>query len=259
MKNIFWTVLLVLAMMGVSFANLENNEASAIAVNIAPKEQQQILSPNTKPTAEDPDIKDSDSPPQNPQILIWSNGTLIPMLTDLATVHSSSFLGRTSPRESLERAKTKAQELDLLLVASDIETWIKHHPWKAAFYAASAIGSFAPEILSIPALEMLGFSLGGVRAGTLAAKIQSVIGPVAARSVFAIWQSARMGGYGVEYVNGGVRALVALSDAVMAACNPLKDCKGLIGDGKERSLGSSLGTTALSVVCGCLVGVYNLL
>lgn len=102
--------------------------------------------------------------------------------------------------------------------------------------------------------------VGRGRLGTLAAKIQSVTGPVAARSVFAIWQSARMGGYGVEYVNGGVRALVALSDAAMAACNPLKDCKGLISDGGERSLGFSSATTApLSVVCGCLVGVYNFL
>ncbi len=95
----------------------------------------------------------------------------------------------------------------------------------------------------------------GGRLGTLAAKIQSVIGPVAARSVFAIWQSARMGGYGVEYVNGGVRALVALTDAAVAACNPLKDCKGLISDGGQRLLGGSSATTALSIVCGWLVGL----
>ncbi|KAI4202063.1 MAG: hypothetical protein LQ350_002852 [Teloschistes chrysophthalmus] len=233
---------------------------AAIAADVALHEQQQILSPNTKPTASDSNIKDSDSPPPTPHILIYSNGTPTPIPTNLATLHASSlFRGGPSLGESLSLAKTKAQELNLSLVASDIETWIKHHPWKAAFYAASAIGFFAPEILSIPALEMLGFGLGGVRAGTLAAKIQSVIGPVAARSVFAIWQSARMGGYGVEYVNGGVRALVALADAAVAACNPLKDCKGLISDAGERSLGVSLAATGsvLSVVCGCLVGVYN--
>ncbi|KAL8698057.1 MAG: hypothetical protein Q9201_006783 [Fulgogasparrea decipioides] len=150
-------------------------------------------------------------------------------------------------------------ELDLKHVASDIEMWVEHHPWKAAFYAASAIGFFAPEILSTPALEALGFELAGVRAGSLASKIQPVIGPIAARSVFAIWQSARMGGYGIEYVNGGVRALIALTDATVAACNPLKDCKGLISDGGQQLLGDSSATTALAVVCGCLVGLNILL
>ncbi|KAL8780124.1 MAG: hypothetical protein Q9213_006608 [Squamulea squamosa] len=152
-------------------------------------------------------------------------------------LHEAS-LGYMSLQKSLELAKVKALELDL-------------KQRKAAFYAASAIGFFAPEILSIPALEALGFSFAGVRAGTLASKIQSVIGPVAARSVFAIWQSARMGGYGVEYVNGGVRALIALADATVAACNPLKDCKGLISDAGQR-LGDSSARTALAVVCGCL-------
>ena len=64
-----------------------------------------------------------------------------------------------------------------------------------------------------------------------------------------------MGGYGVEYVNGGVRALVALTDAAVAACNPLKDCKGLISDGGQRLLGGSSATTALSIVCGWLVAL----
>ena len=86
-----------------------------------------------------------------------------------------------------------------------------------------------------------------------------MIGDVAARSVFAIWQSARIGGYGVEYVNGGVRALVVLTDAAVAACNPLKDCKGLINDGGPRLLGDSMATVALAVTCGCLVGLNILL
>ncbi|KAL8771476.1 MAG: hypothetical protein Q9209_003146 [Squamulea sp. 1 TL-2023] len=184
-----------------------------------------------------------------------------------------------SLRKALELAKLKALELDLGQVASDIEVWIQHHPWKAAFYAASAIGFFAPEILSIPALEALGFSFAGVRAGTLkssilirgsrtnrgrghlgtlASEIQSVIGPVAAHSVFAIWQSARMGGYGVEYVNGGVRALIALADATVAGCNPLKDCKGVISDGGQRFGGSS-ANIALVVGCGCLAVLISVL
>lgn len=97
-----------------------------------------------------------------------------------------------------------------------------------------------------------------VLVGSMAAKIQSVIGPVAARSVFAIWQSARMGGYGVEYVNGGVRALVALADAAVAECNPLKDCKGLMSDGGGR-LGASWNVMGvMGVVWGLLLGLNYL-
>lgn len=84
-----------------------------------------------------------------------------------------------------------------------------------------------------------------------------MIGPVAARSVFAIWQSARMGGYGVANVNGGVRAIIALTDAAMAKCNPLKDCKGLISDGGQRLLVASYRTTALAILCGCLAAGNN--
>ena len=173
--------------------------------------------------------------------------------------------------KALELAKVKARELQMEQVAIDIERWVEEHPWKAAFYTASALGFFAPEILSIPALEALGFGVAGVRAGTsvllqlgillikwylgsIAAKVQSVIGPIAARSVFAIWQSARMGGYGVSNVNGGVRALIALTDAAMARCNPLKDCKGLTS-GEARSTKITSTTIALAVLGGCLTGL----
>ena len=223
------------------------------------------------------DVDDYNTAPQEPRVLLSVGDTLSTIPTSL-DVHDASLFGGMSLGKSLELAKVKAEELNLTQVASDIESWLKHHPWMAAFYAASAIGFFAPEILSLPALEALGFGLAGVRAGisksftfessrtdqngrsgSLAAKVQSVIGDVAARSVFAIWQSARVGGYGVEYVNGGVRALVALTDAAVAACNPLKDCKGLINDGGQRLLGDSMATSTLAVVCGCLMGLNNLL
>lgn len=67
-----------------------------------------------------------------------------------------------------------------------------------------------------------------------------------------------MGGYGVENVNGGVRALIALADATVAACNPLKDCRGLINDGGQRS-GASSATTALAVICGGLAFLNSIL
>ncbi|KAL8660126.1 MAG: hypothetical protein Q9202_006782 [Teloschistes flavicans] len=248
--------------MGDSLAD-EDSKAMVKAINPSPNEQQQqqhVLHPNP-PSAFEVEASKAPTPPQNPHILVWTNGIPTPIPTDLPTIHETAFWGGMSLGEMLQLARAKALELHLDRVASDIETWIQQHPWKAAFYAASAIAFFAPEIISIPALEALGFGLGGVRAGSMAAKIQSMIGPVAARSVFAIWQSARMGGYGVEYVNGGVKALIDLTDAAVAGCNPLllKDCKGLISDGGSRSLGLSSATTALVVVCGCVVGLKNLI
>lgn len=68
-----------------------------------------------------------------------------------------------------------------------------------------------------------------------------------------------MGGYGVEYTNGGVRALIALVDAAKATCNPLKDCKGLISDGGQRALGESSAKITLAVFCGCLAVICTVL
>lgn len=246
---------------------------AALSTNVASHELQQVLRPDNESAQ---DVEGYKAASQEHQLLVSVADGFSTISTDLV-VHDAS-LGGLSLGKALELAKVKAMELDLKQVASDIELWLQHHPWKAAFFAASAIGFFAPEILSMPALEALGFGIAGVRAGmlnsfnyecsyanqdggrlgSLASKIQSVIGPIAARSVFAIWQSARMGGYGVEYVNGGVRALVALTDAAVAACNPLKDCKGLISDGGQQLLGGSSTTTALAIVCGCLT-VLNIL
>ncbi|KAL8908167.1 MAG: hypothetical protein Q9207_000990 [Kuettlingeria erythrocarpa] len=234
-KVLLGTALFVQGMVTGALAKKEGDVFDVSTTVHSPESQQPMLLPYYGGLAEH--VKDYNAAPQDPQI----------------PLHEAWFNER-SLGKALELAKVKATELDLQHVASDIEIWLEHHPWEAAFFFASAIGFFAPEILSIPALEALGFGLAGVRAGSLAAKIQSVIGPVAARSVFAIWQSARMGGYGVEYVNGGVRALIALADATVAACNPLKDCKGLVSDSGQRSLRMSSLKTALAVVCGCLVG-----
>ncbi|KAL8634581.1 MAG: hypothetical protein Q9228_007823 [Teloschistes exilis] len=168
MKNVFWFIPFVLAVVGNSLAN-HDSKAIVKAINIALNEQQQqILHPTPQSAFEVENLKASKAtatPPQNPHILVWTNGVPTPIPTNLTTIHDTSFWGGMSLGEMLSLAKAKALELHLDLVASDIETWIKQHPWKAAFYAASAIGFFAPEIISIPALEALGFGLGGVRAG----------------------------------------------------------------------------------------------
>ncbi|KAL8812540.1 MAG: hypothetical protein Q9223_007266 [Gallowayella weberi] len=223
------------------------SQTPTLSADTSPRDSQSVLYPDHNKIAE------TDNEAALPQILFSTEHPPSPApIPHLATIHDDSFFTEASLRDMLELAKTKAEELNLEQVASDIGIWIQRHPWKAAFYAASAIMFFAPEILSIPALEALGFGFIGVRAGSMAAKIQSVIGPVAARSVFAIWQSARMGGYGVEYVNGGVRALVALADAATAGCNPLVDCKGLMNDGGKRLLEGLNVKIAAAVGCGWL-------
>ena len=68
-----------------------------------------------------------------------------------------------------------------------------------------------------------------------------------------------MGGYGVEAVNGGVRAMVALSDAAVAGCGKLDGCKGLFqGDGgKGKEMG--LATKALGLAGGMIAAVGGML
>ena len=100
---------------------------------------------------------------REPQILVSANEGIAVMPTNL--YHQDALFGIGSLKTALDLARAKAEELNLPQVASDIEAWVKAHPYKAAFYSASALGFFAPEILSIPALEALGFGAIGVRAG----------------------------------------------------------------------------------------------
>lgn len=48
-------------------------------------------------------------------------------------------------------------------------------------------------------------------AGSAAAAYQSIAGPIAARSLFAVLQSTAMGGYGILKVYRAVRAAIALA------------------------------------------------
>ncbi|KAL8835099.1 MAG: hypothetical protein Q9170_003455 [Blastenia crenularia] len=254
MKIFLWAPLWMLSVLARTSTDSHNPSPDLASSGV-----QQILHPNHPKDLPAENLQGYKIPPQVHQIVVSVENGLALRLADLDHAVHESLFNYMSLGKALDYAKIKATELNLTQVASDIELWVEHHPWKAAFYTASVLGFFAPEIISIPALEALGFGFAGVRAGTVAAKVQSVIGPVSARSVFAIWQSARMGGYGVEYVNGGVRALIALTDAAVAACNPLKDCKGLMSDGGHRSLGGSSATTCLTVVCAGLTGLNMLL
>ena len=135
---------------------------------VASHEQQQhvLQRPDHNHFAEDFEgIKDYNAaPPQDPQILISADDTGFSTVPADLHVHEASLNGM-SLGKALVFAKAKAIELGLHQVASDIGIWVQNHPWEAAFYAASALAFFAPEILSLPALEALGFGFTGVRAG----------------------------------------------------------------------------------------------
>jgi hypothetical protein len=89
----------------------------------------------------------------------------------------------------------------------------------------------APAVVSAPALSVFGFGDSGVGAGTfciltqgstkqhqgtIAAAAQGGIGNVAARSAFAILQSAVAGGAGLAAVNGAVQ----IGGGIMATIGP---------------------------------------
>ncbi|KAI0450461.1 hypothetical protein F5B21DRAFT_490904 [Xylaria acuta] len=81
---------------------------------------------------------------------------------------------------------------------------------RAAWDVAKVGIVIAPALIWGPALNLLGFGMGGVGQGTAAAAAQSAAGAVAARSPFAFLQSAAAGGYGVAAMNALTRGGVLL-------------------------------------------------
>lgn len=88
-----------------------------------------------------------------------------------------------------------------------IKNLIKANPWWTAFYIAKGVLFFFPP--SGPILWLLGFTSLGPRATSFASFLQSMIGLVGGRSVFAFFQSAAMGGYGTDAVKMVTRTLIA--------------------------------------------------
>ncbi|KAL9085895.1 MAG: hypothetical protein Q9165_007378 [Trypethelium subeluteriae] len=73
-----------------------------------------------------------------------------------------------------------------------------------------------PALFTGPLLGLLGFGAAGPVAGSIAAGVQSMIAPVAGGSLFAILQSAGMGGFGAAIINGVAAARGAIGMAVAA-------------------------------------------
>ena len=105
----------------------------------------------------------------------------------------------------------------------------------SGIYIAGGVLIMCPWLLTAPLLGLLGFSAAGPVAGgkaniimhnlytwltfaigSIAAMIQSTMSPVAAGSLFAILQSAGMGGSGAIIVNGATAAVGASVGAIAA-------------------------------------------
>ncbi|KAF5239768.1 hypothetical protein FANTH_9847 [Fusarium anthophilum] len=65
-------------------------------------------------------------------------------------------------------------------------------------------------------LQAFGFTPNGPLLGSLVSWIQGLIGNVAPRSLFAIFQSAAMGGYGVEILRSVANMFSALTTFAFA-------------------------------------------
>ncbi|KAI1754076.1 hypothetical protein F4782DRAFT_61420 [Xylaria castorea] len=84
----------------------------------------------------------------------------------------------------------------------------------------------APGLIWGPALNLLGFGVGGIGQGTAAAAAQSAAGIVAARSPFAFLQSAGAGGYGVTVMNTLTRGGVLLFEGGKWVAKQLNNTTG---------------------------------
>ncbi|KAF2839854.1 hypothetical protein M501DRAFT_1031034 [Patellaria atrata CBS 101060] len=97
-------------------------------------------------------------------------------------------------------------------VAEPIKGWIHEHLFLTGCLiilpATFMILLRAPQLIYVPLLRILGFTFWGIRAFSVASFVQ--IPSTTARGIFAILQSAGMGGYGVSIVAAATRVVVVV-------------------------------------------------
>ncbi|KAF8243300.1 hypothetical protein K440DRAFT_664244 [Wilcoxina mikolae CBS 423.85] len=125
--------------------------------------------------------------------------------------------------------------------AEKAQAFVKNNPRTTAAVTTGVIVAIAPEVVIVPILGPLGFTSGGVAAGSTAAGIQAGIGNVAASSTFAFCQSAAAGGYGAATVGavGGYGAAVVGAAAVLRSFSIVKAVLVQPWDFEPPNLGES--------------------
>lgn len=119
------------------------------------------------------------------------------------SIEVKTWVERTAPQ--LEIAVSDAAKAVVSIAQSqlpvEIVRWITEHPGQTVFIIVAGIVFFAPFLITVPVLYTLGFRSSGVVAGSAAAALHSIIGPIAAGSIFALLQSAGTGGAGLAVIN----------------------------------------------------------
>ncbi|KAL8818111.1 MAG: hypothetical protein Q9223_003187 [Gallowayella weberi] len=108
--------------------------------------------------------------------------------------------------DRLAQLGVQVKEAQYAEMVEKAKAWIAAHPYQTAFQVSMLLLTLGPGLLAGPALGAAGFSSSGLVSGSAAAAHQAATGNVAARSVFAVLQSAGAGGYGVPIVHGAIRA-----------------------------------------------------
>ncbi|KAF9882569.1 hypothetical protein FE257_006859, partial [Aspergillus nanangensis] len=103
--------------------------------------------------------------------------------------------------------------------------WGSQNPIVATCVVASTTGAVlfaAPGLATAPLLSSMGFTAGGIQAGSVAAATHSWTGNIAAGSAMAVGQSAGTGGSGLVIFNGiaqlGGAAMAPAADAYSDWC-----------------------------------------
>ncbi|EMD00287.1 hypothetical protein BAUCODRAFT_372368 [Baudoinia panamericana UAMH 10762] len=131
-------------------------------------------------------------------------------LTQINITAFEQWLVQTT-EEGLEEALKQLQAVDFKSLPADTVKYIEEHPLETAVFAVETVVFFVPGGVYIPLLRVLGFGRLGVRARSVAALLQSMIGPyVPARGWFAHLVSAAMGGYGRAVLNTITRVTIKI-------------------------------------------------
>ncbi|TGO33879.1 hypothetical protein BHYA_0223g00110 [Botrytis hyacinthi] len=104
-------------------------------------------------------------------------------------------------RKEAKEEHAKWYKIEWEHLPNRLKNWILEHPWQTAFHIVNGVVIFTPAGASGLILRALGFTSIGPKAASFASFLQSKIGLVAAKSWFAMFQSAPMGGWGSPIVN----------------------------------------------------------
>ncbi|KAF2852674.1 hypothetical protein T440DRAFT_466798 [Plenodomus tracheiphilus IPT5] len=91
--------------------------------------------------------------------------------------------------------------------------WIAEHPYQTFFHVVNGVVLLTPAAATVPIFSALGLSAGGPVAGSAAASIMSYFSFSPAGGIYAMAQSAAMGGYGASVAAGAAQAGAVVSSA----------------------------------------------